>query len=305
MSIIYPSSMARQSKGQLQIDVRALSEFKPVENATVKVKDPNDAAKTIEELKTDQSGQTITIELDAPPKELSLEENNKTKPYATYTIEVSSANYQTTVVEGCQILSTVKALQSVEMNTLKSSSTSRHPWRQDDVIVIDPHTLYGVYPAKIPEDPVKPQPTQSSGLIVLNKVVVPEYMIVHDGGPYDPAAPNYYIFFKDYIKNVASSEIYSTWPESTIFANILAILSFTLNRVYSEWYRAKGFNFTITSSTAYDHKFIYGRNIYENISQLVDKVFVNYITKPGINQPLLTQYCDGKRVKCPGWMTKM
>ena len=110
--------------------------------------------------------------------------------------------------------------------------------------------------------------------------------------------------YRDYIKNVASSEIYATWPESTIIANVLAIMSFTLNRVYTEWYRNKGFDFTITSSTAYDHFFVYGRNIYESISRVVDTIFANYLSRPNVRQPILTQYCDGKRVSCPNWMSQ-
>lgn len=91
-----------------------------------------------------------------------------------------------------------------------------------------------------------------TGEIVLSRVVIPEYVIVHDGVPEDPTARNYWVRYKDYIKNVASSEIYSTWPESAIYANILVIQSFTLNRIYTEWYRGRGYDFTITSSTAYD-----------------------------------------------------
>ena len=96
---------------------------------------------------------------------------------------------------------------------------------------------------------------------VLSRVVVPEYVVVHDGPPNDTTARDYYVRYKDYIKNVASSEIYSTWPDATLRANILAIMSFTLNRVYTEWYRNKGYSFTITSSTAYDQKFTYGRKM--------------------------------------------
>ena len=110
--------------------------------------------------------------------------------------------------------------------------------------------------------------------------------------------------YKDYIKNVASSEIYCTWPNNTIQANILAILSFTLNRVYTEWYRNKGFDFTITSSTAYDQAFSYGRTIFEEIAYVVDEIFTTYITKPNIRQPLLAQYCDGQRVTCPDWLSQ-
>ena len=166
---------------------------------------------------------------------------------------------------------------------------------------IDANTLYGIYPPKIPESEIKP--TNETGEIVLNRVVIPEYIIVHDGVP-SSSAQNYYVRFKDYIKNVASSEIYSTWPENTIYANVLAILSFTLNRVYTEWYRNQGYNYTITSSTAYDHKWTRGRNIFTNISVIVDSVFVNYISRPGVRQPLLTQYCDGVRTQCPRWMTQ-
>ena len=124
-------------------------------------------------------------------------------------------------------------------------------------------------------------------------------MVVHDGVPNDSTAMDYYIKYKDYIKNVASSEIYATWPDATIRANVLAIMSFTLNRVYTEWYRGKGKNFTITSSTAFDHKFVYGRNVFKSISDVVNEMFENYLSRPNITQPILTQYCDGQRVTCP------
>lgn len=113
-----------------------------------------------------------------------------------------------------------------------------------------------------------------------------------------------YIRYKDYIKNVASSEIYATWPDATIRANVLAIMSFTMNRVYTEWYRNKGYDFTITSSTAYDQKWSYGRNIFSNISLIVDEMFQNFLSRPNVRQPILTQYCDGQRVSCPNWMTQ-
>ena len=102
-------------------------------------------------------------------------------------------------------------------------------------VVIPPHTMFYQYPPKNPESEIKP--VNESGEIVLSKVVVPEYVIVHDGPVGDRAARNYYVRYRDYIKNVASSEIYATWPDDTIRANVLAIMSFTLNRVYTEWYR--------------------------------------------------------------------
>ena len=123
---------------------------------------------------------------------------------------------------------------------------------------------------------------------------IPTSITVHLGAPSQYAA-NVTVAFADYIKNVASSEIYATWPEATITANVLAILSFTLNRVYTEWYPSKGYPFTITSSTAYDQKYVPGRNIFDSISRVVDEVLTNYITRPDIVQPLLAQYCDGQR----------
>ena len=166
------------------------------------------------------------------------------------------------------------------------------------LIPIPPHTLFYEYPPKNPEAEIKPM--AETGEIVLSRVVIPEYIIVHDGEPSDASAPNYWVRYKDYIKNVASCEIYTTWPEATLYANILVIMSFTLNRVYTEWYRNQGYDFTITSSTAYDQKFVYGRNIFENIDRLVDSIFANYLSRPGVRQPIFTSYCDGKRVTCSG-----
>ena len=171
-----------------------------------------------------------------------------------------------------------------------------------ETFVIPDHTLYGIYPPKIAEDEVKEM--AGSGEIVLSSVVIPEFIVVHDGTPTNTSAQNYYVRYRDYIKNVASSEIYATWPESTIYANILAIQSFTLNRVYTEWYRNRGYNFTITSSTAYDHKWIPERNIFDTINTAVDNIFNNFLSRPNVRQPILTQYCDGKRVSCPGLMSQ-
>ena len=128
--------------------------------------------------------------------------------------------------------------------------------------------------------------------------------MVHDGAPSDSTAKDYYVRYRDYVKNVASSEIYATWPRESIKANVLAIMSFTLNRVYTEWYRNKGYDFTITSSTAYDHKWIHGRNIFDSIADVVDELFDAYLSRPNVKQPILTQYCDGRRVSCPDWMSQ-
>jgi hypothetical protein len=249
----------------------------------------------LEELSTNSSGQTEVVELAAPPIEYSLDSSNGMQPYSEYTIQVSAPGYETMFISGAEILPTVKAIQNVGLRPLVEGE-------QQDVIVIPAHTLYGDYPAKIAEEEIKP--VNETGEIVLSRVVVPEYIVVHDGSPRDSTANNYYVKYKDYIKNVASSEIYSTWPANTIRANVLAIMSFTLNRVYTEWYRNKGYDFTITSSTAFDHKWIHERNIFEPISVIVDELFADYLSRPNVKQPILTQYCDGRQVSCPNWMTQ-
>ena len=277
----------------LQVNVFSQNNYLPITNATVTIQNTMPQDRDIsEQLNTDSSGQTKTISLPTPPLEYSLTPESS-MPYSEYNVTVSAPGYETTVLTGAQILPDVKAIQDIRLVPLPGTE---EPMEQD--IDIDPHTLYAEYPPKIPEAEIKT--VADTGEIVLNQVVIPEYIIVHDGLPDDNTAPNYYVTYKDYIKNVACSEIYATWPESSIYANILAIMSFTLNRVYTEWYRNRFKNFTITSSTAYDQKWIYGRNIYSNIDYLVDSVFGNYLTRPGIRQPILASYCDGVRVTCSG-----
>lgn len=277
--------------GQLIVEVTSAIGLIPIQNAIVRIAYTTDPEEILEELRTDENGQTIRLTLPAPPLALSLEPQ-EVRPYAEYNITVFADGYETTRVEASELLANELSVQSIEMNPIEE------PNLVSDDVVIEPHTLYYEYPPKIPEEEIKP--IDESGEIVLSRVVIPEYIIVHDGNPNDNSAPNYYVRYKDYIKNVASSEIYATWPEAAIYANILCIMSFTLNRVYTEWYRNQGKDFTITSSTAYDQKWIYGRNIYENISYLVDSVFNNYLSRPGVRQPIFTSYCDGVRTNCSG-----
>ena len=248
-------------------------------------------------LSTNSSGETQTIELDAPPLEYSQEPVGKT-PYSLYDLIISRDGFETLAIKGIQIFPEEVAIQQCNLLDVINTRASRA-----DTINIAPNVLVGDYPAKIPEAVDKPLPAPSSG-VVLPKPVVPEFITVHTGSPSNTSAPNYTVPYKDYVKNVASCEIYSTWSDSTIRANVYAIVSFTLNRIYTEWYRGKGKNYDITNSTAYDHAFTYGRNIYESISAIVDDIFSTYVRRFGKKQPLLTQYCDGKNVQCPEWMTQ-
>lgn len=128
---------------------------------------------------------------------------------------------------------------------------------------------------------------------------VPQQITVHLGSP-SSNADNVTVSFSDYVKNVASSEIYPTWDESALRANILAIVSFALNRVYTEFYRSRGYDFDITSSTAYDQAFVNGRSYFENISRLVDELFNDYLRRPGFVEPLAAKFCNGTTVTCEG-----
>lgn len=283
-------------KGQLQINVTSSVNSRPIGEAEISISYTGVPENTLERLTTDSSGQTEIIDLDAPPEEWSLNPENERQPYSEYTFDISAPGFEPVSIAGAEILANVKAIQNVRM---RPSDASRE---EEEVFVIPAHTLYGEYPPKIAEDEIKP--VNESGEIVLSRVVIPEYIVVHDGSPRDSTAKNYYVKYKDYIKNVASSEIYATWPANTIRANVLAIMSFTLNRVYTEWYRNREYDFTITSSTAFDHKWIPERNIYDTISVIVDELFSNYLSRPNVRQPILTQYCDGRRVTCPNWMTQ-
>ena len=284
------------STGKLQINVFDGSIANPLSNSTVSVTISGQPESVVGEVLTNSSGKTDTLTLDAPPVEYSLSPGSP-KPYSDYDIVIKKDGFEPIAINGVQILPDAIAAQNVYMKKSDNNEISERSYTIPD------HTLYGNFPPKIAEEAVKPLP-EASGFVVLDKVVIPEFIVVHDGSPYDDSAPNYWIPYQDYIKNVASSEIYATWPEEAIKANVLVIISFTLNRVFTEWYRSRGKNFTITSSTAYDQKFVYQRNIFQEISNVVDDVFSTFITKPGIQQPLFTQYCDGINVTCPGWLSQ-
>lgn len=268
----------------------------PLTDATVRIATDDAENTTLVESPTDSLGRLSEVELPAPPLEYSMEPGDN-KPYSEYSIFVSAPGYEEVEVNGAEIFSGETAIQQISLLPVSPSEPSGA-----ELFVIPDHTLWGDYPPKIPESEIKT--TSDGGEIVLSRIVIPEYVVVHDGPPRDSRAKDYYVKYKDYIKNVASSEIYSTWPKATIEANVLAIQSFTLNRVYTEWYRNKGYDFTITTSTAYDHKWIPNRNIFDSISQVVDEIFQQYLARPSVEQPILTQYCDGKHVSCPQWLSQ-
>ncbi len=228
MKNVYQTQTNMPDIGGLQMNVESRQSGEPIPDARIELSftgEPNDV---FEEISTNESGQTERLELQAPPLDYSMEPS-QSQPYAEYTIQIQAEGYQPVSVAGIQVLPNVTAIQNVRLQPVGSAAT----WPDD--IVIPANTLFGNFPPKIEEAEIKP--VRQTGEIVLSRVVVPEFVVVHDGAPTDSTATDYYIRYKDYIKNVASSEIYATWPDATIRANVLAIMSFTLNRVYTEWYR--------------------------------------------------------------------
>ena len=214
--------------GTLQVSLVSNRGQRPITDAAVEISSTGEPDRILEVLGTNSSGQTETIELETPPLEYSMEPGLN-QPYSEYNLRVTAPGFEPVEIAGSQMLSGQLALQNISM---EPTITENAPY---EVKAIGPHTLYGDYPPKIAESEIKD--IQATGEVVLSRVVIPEYVVVHDGAVSDNTAKNYYVLYKDYIKNVASCEIYSTWPRETLKANILAIMSFTLNRVYTEWYR--------------------------------------------------------------------
>lgn len=215
-------------KGTLKVGVIDRRTNNPITGAKISISYTGEPDSAFEEVNTNASGMSEELTLNAPPLEYSMQPGEE-QPFAQYTLQITAPGYRPVSVSGVQIFSNQLALQDVRMEEEARKE------EQIDNITIPLNTLFGDFPPKIPESEIKP--ISETGEIVLSRVVIPEYVIVHDGPPNDPNAADYYVRYRDYIKNVASSEVYSTWPDSTLRANILAIMSFTLNRVYTEWYR--------------------------------------------------------------------
>ena len=275
--------------GYLQVNTFLQGVGSPTQGATVRVLN-SDTKSIVSESQTDAQGQVKNIALITPPIEYSLQ-YGLPRPFNQYDVQVIYQDYQSVYISNVQLFPEQTAIQNVLLLPSYNAIDIPYP------------TLWGTYPPKIPESEVKRLPLPT-GQVVLPEPVVPSLITVHEGRPEDSSASNYTVGFKDYIKNVASCEIYSTWPREAIKANVFAILSFTLSRVYTEWYRGKGYGFTITNSTAFDQAFSFGRNIFDEISEVVDEIFTTYISRPDLVQPLFTQYCDGKRVKRAGWLSQ-
>jgi hypothetical protein len=287
------------AKGYLTVNVYDKSVANPIGGATVLITGDNYE----KSFTTDSNGKTPLIELNAPDKKYSLFPQKEVRPYSIYSVKASKQGYETEVVNGVQVLPDETSIQNIYLHqeppTIQAFSTQSISGSTSNTEVTDlpPHSL---------REEAKASPTRYDldGMRTYPNVLVPEYVIVHNGAPTDTSAANYYVPFIDYIKNVASGEIYSTWPRESLKANIYAIISFTLSRVYSEWYKSQGYNFTVTSLPKYDQSYVNNRTIFKTISDITDEIFDYYIEIPGREYPFLAQYDDGIDTNNPGWLSQ-
>ena len=304
-------------QGTLKISATTAGGTLPVEGASYAIKDKTGSV--LFSGVTNENGESLVYSLDAPPRELTLEPRPEgPRPYSVYDIWIGKPGFATLNFVDVQIFDGIDAIQPVEMIPLAPSDDDREiTIRIPPPIVALPtevqgkegtvETLGPIGPGQLAEGvglrtgaPVTVADAISAAARVQNQVIIPDYITVHLGRPADSSAQNVRVRFIDYVKNVTCSEIYSTWPVNSIIANVHCIVSFALNRVYTEWYRVRGYNFDITSSTTVDQAFVYGRTIYQNISQIVDGIFNVYARRVGFRNPYFTEYCNGTTATCKG-----
>lgn len=295
------------SEGRILVYVFGARASVPIKDAEVFIYDEN--KNKIFSLVTNEDGLTEKVLVPTPNKDLSLDEQNIERPYALYNVRVEAPGYIPKNIVGIQVFDEQEAIVPIVMLPVPAKSTfslvsdinmSDSENVVDDFVEIPKHQLHDEQ-VKGEKNQQRSEENGQNGItpFILNQVAIPEYIVVHLGKPNEDAE-NVWVSFPEYIKNVASSEIYPTWPENSLRANILAQISLALNRIYTEWYRSKGYDFQITSSTQFDQKFIKDRNIFLSIDRIVDEIFNEYVVKPGSIEPYYTEYCDGKKVSCAG-----
>ena len=274
-----------KNTGTLRIQAFAARQSAPVEGVTVAVQGDGFTLHRI----TDATGSAADIPVEAPACALSLDEDNTTRPYAIVSLTAAKPGYRTVRIEGIQIFAGQVTLAQPQMlpDTEEGRDIPNAP------IIIPPHALFAGSGGS------GPQPALHCTPRVLDQVIIPKNITVHLGKP-AASARNVTVSFRDYIANVASSEVYPTWPEQALRANIHCQISLALNRIYTEWYPSKGYTFNITNSTSYDQYYVHGRTVFDVMVRITDDIFNTYIRKTGTVNPYYSEYCDGKSVTCPG-----
>ena len=274
--------------GILRIQCYAARQSAPMAGVSITVTGEGFAADRV----TGTDGTAVDLELEAPASSYSLDEANTTvRPYAVCALVAEKPGYQTVRIEGIQIFSGQTTLAPIEM--VPANARIAEP---AEPVVIPPHPLFAGEGGSGPS-PALAGPAAAPR--VLTAVVIPKTITVHLGAP-TSSARNVTVSFRDYIANVASSEVYPTWPEQALRANIHCQISLALNRIYTEWYPSRGFSFNITGSPGYDQAYVHGRTVFDVMVRLTDDLFNTYLRKAGTTNPYFSEYCDGKTVSCPG-----
>lgn len=287
--------------GKIVFVLRTATNALPINRGSITVTDEVGNTVFYEFLNAANSGISREADLEAPPRALSLDSGDVIRPYAIYNVNIRAEGNYRMEIDGIQIFEGSTTNLPIDLVPLPEGISS-----PDDaeiiIIKIPEHILRTDAPAPTPP-PVSNNTFSNEdtlpAVIIGEGVYIPETITVHLGAP-DEAASNVTVPFIDYIKNVASSEIYPTWPRESLEANIIAQISLTLNRIYTEWYRSRGYDFDITNSTAYDQAFVYGRNLFEETSVIVDEIFNRYLTRPNNIEPLFASYCNGTTTTCAG-----
>lgn len=260
-----------------------------MENALIRVYKLNQGEIVYENFfVTNEDGKTVNIPLYAPDIILSLEEENDIRPYETYNVELRLKGYEIEEIQNVQIFA-----DETSYLPMHPAPSRRQVFPGRTVSVITDHHLLTNYGGN------NQGQTPANNGRIRGEVIIPTYITVHLGRP-DSNAENITVPFLYYLKNVASSEIYPTWPVEALKANIWAQTSLALNRIYTEWYPSQGYDFDITNSTAFDQAFVKDRNIFDSISEIVNETFNEYIQKSNYQEPYYAEYCDGKIASCPG-----
>ena len=281
--------------GKINFLLRTANNALPIKNGSITVTGENGNTVFYEFLNAASGGVSKFATLETPPKSLSLDSDDKIKPYSTYTVSVRAEGNYRMQITGVQMFEDSVTQLPIDLIPLPQGINS--PEDANIIIIAIPEHILRTEPPFNPNaDPDVPMAAVNIG----EGVYIPETVTVHLGAPDDETAPNVTVAFIDYIKNVASSEVYPTWPRESLEANILAQISLTLNRIYTEWYPSRGYDFDITNSTAYDQAFVYGRNIFNEMSVIVDEIFNRYLSRPNSIEPLFASYCNGTTSTCAG-----
>ncbi|MCL2369813.1 MAG: peptidoglycan-binding protein [Firmicutes bacterium] len=292
--------------GKLNVKVTTASEMLPIKGARVVTTDR--LGRVLFEQTTDADGMTEYIALQAPDPELTLYPDTAEQGYSTYEVLVTADGFHAVQVHGVEILADIPSTLPIYMHPiidgrrmvgdfLGGSATVEIPDRYgyldelgnavenvgedfDDIVIPPPAVTLPVQSSRVGSNAQNP----------VRRVFIPTQITVHLGVPTNTAARNVHVPFVEYIANVASSEIFATWPDASIRANIHAIITFTLNRLYTEWYRSRGHNFDITNTTQFDQMYVHGRNIFQNLMEISAQELNRYVHRIGFANPLFTTY---------------